>query len=127
MNASALLFILAAVGIQRSKKFNISSVLIGEKHLRPAFETLIYQSIVLAFFCASIILTMWNFELLTTMSSIYIASESSILLIFCWIVQGSLLLREAEKQVIVWRYYEETATDTEYLKLKEQQYERLYY
>lgn len=74
---------------------------------------------ILVVFCASMILTMWNFELLTTAASLYMASECSIVLVLCWLVQGVLLLRQTDQQVATWRKYEETATDLDYLKLKE--------
>ena len=44
-----------------------------------------------------------------------------------WLVAGAIVLRKAKYQIRRWREIEETATDIAYLKLKEQQYERLYY
>ena len=44
-----------------------------------------------------------------------------------WLVAGAVVLRKAKYQIRRWREIEETATDVAYLKLKEQQYERLYY
>lgn len=70
-------------------------------------------------FCAATILTMWNLELLVSTASIYMASEFSIVLLLCWMVQGGLLLKHAGQQIATWRLYEETATDIDYLKLKE--------
>jgi len=61
MNASALLFILVTVALQRNKSFDLPTMLISEKHLKPAFETLCQQSILLVVFCGSVILTLWNF------------------------------------------------------------------
>ena len=66
-------------------------------------------------------------QLLSEPTSIYIASECSMLITVCWLASGALVLRKAQHQIESWRQMEETATDTDYLKLKEQQYERLYY
>ena len=84
VNISALVIIIAAVGIQRNKKIDIHSLFISELQLRPAFDTLISQSMILVVFCAAMILTMWNLELLTTVSSLYMASECTIVLYLCW-------------------------------------------
>ena len=84
VNISALVIIIAAVGIQRNKKIDIHSLFISEHQLRPAFDTLISQSMILVVFCAAMILTMWNLELLTTVSSLYMASECTIVLYLCW-------------------------------------------
>ncbi len=73
------------------------------------------------------ILTLWNVELLTDATSIYIASECSIVIVLCWLVGGALLLRKGQAQMQKWRSLEENATDSGYLKRKEEQYERLYY
>jgi hypothetical protein len=127
MNVSALLFIMIGVALQRNKKIDLPSMFVSEAALKPAFETLCQQSLILALFCGAVILTMWNLELLVEATSIYVACECSILVLLCWLAQGGLLLRRAEQQIIQWRSYEETATDLDYLKLKEQQYERLYY
>ena len=74
---------------------------------------------VLVIFCAALILTLWNFEFLTTVASLYMASECTIVLFVCWLAQGIFLLTQAEQQMTKWRDYEETATDADYLKLKE--------
>ena len=103
----------------RNKKIDLPSLFISEAHLRPAFDSLINQGMVLVTFCAALILTMWNFELLTTVSSLYMASECTIVLFVCWLAQGVFLLSQADQKLAQWREYEETATDADYLKLKE--------
>ena len=97
MNVSALLFILIGVAVQRNKRIDLPSVFISEAPLRPAFETLCQQSLVLTLFCGAVILTMWNFELLKEANAIYVACECSILVLICWLAQGGLLLRRAEQ------------------------------
>ena len=49
----------------------------------------------------------------------YIASECSIVVLICWLVSGGLLLRSAQNQICEWRVFEETATDVDYIQLKE--------
>jgi len=93
-NVSALLAILGFVAVQRNKTLDISSYFITEPQLKPAFDTLCYQAVLLLFFSGSVILTLWNLEWLTDSTSVYIASECTIVTVLCWIVGGALLLRK---------------------------------
>lgn len=93
MNVSALLCILFGVAVQRNKRIDLATMFIPEKHLRPAFETLCRQSLILMAFCGAIILTMWNFEFIVSATSVHLASECIILIVLCWLAQGALLLR----------------------------------
>lgn len=127
MNVSALVAILGFVALQRNKSFSLASYFLTEKHLQGAFDTLCFQSLLLGAFSASVVLSLWNMELLTETASLYLACECSLVITACWLVSGVLLLRRAQAHVEQLRSVEETATDADYLKLKEQQYERLYY
>ena len=66
-------------------------------------------------------------EMLVETTSLYIACECSIIITICWLASGGLVLRQAQRQIKTWRTIEEGATDLDNIKLKEQQYERLYY
>ena len=85
VNFSALLCVIMGVAVQRNKRVDLATMMIPEKHLRPAFETLLRHSLVMAAFCGAIILTMWNFEILVTASSVHLAMECSIVILLAWL------------------------------------------
>jgi hypothetical protein len=47
--------------------------------------------------------------------------------VFSWFICGILIIRKAQHEIQKWRSLEENACDAEYLKMKSQQYEKLYY
>lgn len=127
MNVAAVVAIISFVALQRNKSMELASFFIEEESLKVAFTTLCSQSVLLTAFSASIILSLWNMEMLVETTSLYIACECSLIITICWLLSGALVLRKAERQIKNWRSIEEGATDLENIKLKEQQYERLYY
>ena len=95
MNVAALCAILGFVATYRNKSLDLASWIVEEAHLKPAVETVVSQSMLLGAFCGSLILTLWNLEYLRDPTSVFIASECSIVILFCWFGNGYLLLKKA--------------------------------
>ena len=91
-------------------------MVVDEKHLKGAFDTLCTQGMLLAVFGASIVFSLWNLDYLTDVQT---ASECVGVIVGCWLVFGSLLLRKVQNEIKAWKKLEETATDPDHLKLKE--------
>ena len=127
MKISGVLAILAFVALHQNKMIDLVGILGIDSNLKNAFETLLLQTFLIGLFSGSIILSLWNFELLATPNAIYAACECNIVVMACWMVGGLLILRQAQRQIQKWKNLEENATNTDYIKLKEQQYERFYY
>ena len=89
------------------------------RHLKNAFDPLLLQTFLIGLFAGSIILSLWNFELLATPNAVYTACECNFVVMACWMVGGLLILRQAQRQIQKWRNLEENATNTDYIKLKE--------
>ena len=127
MNVAAVLAILGFVAIQRNKSVDLAKMLVSEPHLRTAFDTLCQQSMILSLFTGSLVFSMWHMSLLEDTTSVYIACECSMAIVVFWLASGGLLLRKAQLQMRQWRGLEQAATNSDVLKLKEAEYERLYY
>ena len=96
MNVSALVAILAFVAVHRNKKFDLAGLFLEETHLKTAFDTLCSQSLLIGLFATALVVTLRNFEVLTTVTQVYIAFECTIVLLICWMIGGALLLRRAQ-------------------------------
>lgn len=83
MNVAAVISILCFVALQRNKSIDLSAFFIRENHLKGAFDTMCQQSVLLSLFSASVILSLWNMELLVEATSVYIAFECSIIINLC--------------------------------------------
>ena len=137
MNVAAVLTIISFVALQRNASIDLTRLFMNEsesRYLAKPFETLIQQSMLLALLAGSVIFSLWNAELIggsaeaeDSKSQVYIVCECSIVICVVWLISGGLVLRKAQQTIRRWREVEETATDVDYLRLKEQQYERLYY
>ena len=95
MNVSAVLAIISFVAVHRNKSIDLAGMFLQEGHLKEAFDTLLSQSLLLVLFAGSIILSLWNFEVLPDTTSVYLASEASLLIVLCWLASGALILRKA--------------------------------
>ena len=60
-------------------------------------------------------------------TQVYHGIECSILIVLAWLICGIMIIKQAQKSIQNWRKLEENACDSEYLKMKAQQYEKLYY
>ena len=95
MNVSAVLAIISFVAVHRNKSIDLAGMFLQEGHLKEAFDTLLSQSLLLVLFAGSIVLSLWNFEVLPDTTSVYIACEASLLIVLCWLASGALILRKA--------------------------------
>ena len=135
MNVAAVLTIISFVALQRNASIDLTRLFMSEsesRYLAKPFETLIQQCMLLALLAGSVIFSLWNAEMIgnaaeDSKSQVYIVCECSIVICVVWLIAGGLVLRKAQQTIRRWREVEETATDVDYLRLKEQQYERLYY
>ena len=119
MKISGVLAILAFVALHQNKVIDFVRIFGINRHLKNAFDTLLLQTFLIGLFAGSIILSLWNFELLAKQDAVYAACECNIVVMACWMLGGLLILRQAQRQIDKWRHLEENATNTDYIKLKE--------
>ena len=74
---------------------DLPGALVDEPHLRKSVYVIGYQGGLLILTSTAVIVSLWQLELLPDdQNSVYIAIESAILLLFCWLASSALILRK---------------------------------
>ena len=85
------------------------------------------QTIILTALSASVIFSLHRLNIIADWYSVTLAGHVCLLIIGYQLWSGYCLVAHTARQIEAWRKYEENVINYDYLKLKKQQYEKLYY
>lgn len=117
----------ALMAVFHLRTIDYAEFFVSEPVLKPCVNSLIIQTILFASLVFALSVIFQKTELVSNESTARGALSAGIFFVIVWFMVGIMTLKKAAKQIQMWDEIERIALDVDSLKVKKQQYEKLFY